>query len=317
MPLKIHFVTKATNKLASFRMRIQVPSRLLNYCFDGAVVCTSGNIADTAADVNVFSKHFDQDQILQQIAAKEDFGYKAVFDVCDDHFDRPDGKFYEKMVERADLITCNSANMQERIYEVTGKLARIITDPVSFPTAEPKLHEAGVKPKVMWFGHNSNLGPLIKVAELNTTPIIAYCEKLFKGLKNIRMLKWNLGEVERAIQDYDVIVIPTQTYKWAKCKSPNRAVDAITSGKFVITDSMDVYSELKDYLMIVPDLCTREGALNEALTWWSDNPQKAHDMIVKGQQFIATTYTSDTIINAWIKVLEELGLIGKEHARSA
>jgi glycosyltransferase involved in cell wall biosynthesis len=290
-------------------MRIQTPVNILNYSLGSAVNCTYRATADTTADVNVFSKHFDQPATLLAMSSKEDFGFKAVFDVCDDHFDREDGSFYEKMIDAADLITCNSANMQARIYEVTGKLARIIPDPITFPDSPFKKYAKGGTPRVLWYGHNSNLGSLAAVTSKNTTPVTAYCNKLYKGLKNIKVLLWDLGVVEGAIGDYDVVVLPTQEHPWAKCKSPNRAVDALAAGKLVITDTADVYEDLKNFVMIVPDLGVRPGALDEALEWWSTHPAEVEAMIVNGQKHIKKMYSSEKILEGWLKVLQDLAFI--------
>jgi hypothetical protein len=310
MTIKINFISKATPKLASYRMRIQTPLNILNYSLgEDAVTGKCQSTVDSAADINVFSKHFDQPTTLLSMTSKDDFGFKAIFDVCDDHFDREDGPFYEKMIAQADYITCNSANMQTRIYEVTGKLARIIPDPITFPDSSMKPFEKGAKPKVLWFGHNSNLGSLASVTEKNKTEVTAYCNKLYKGLKNIKVLFWELGKVESEIGKYDVVVLPTANHPWAKCKSPNRAVDAIAAGKFVITDSEEIYADLKDYVKIIPDLGARPGALDEALKWWSTHPAEVEAMIVNGQKHIKKMYSSDKILEGWLNVLMDLNFI--------
>jgi len=292
-------------------MRVYTPTVLINSSVEGGnISATFGKTPDPKATINVFSKHFDKVENLVAIDAKDDLGYKAVFDVCDDHFDREHKEYYEAMIRRADLVTCNSANMQERIYSVTGKLAKVIPDPITFPDGEFKEYKKGAVPKVLWFGHSSNLGSLYEISSKNAAQITAYSEKLFRGIPNVNVQKWELGKVEEIIKDFDVVVIPTQNHPWARCKSPNRAVDALISGKYVITDSADIYGDLKKYVCINASL-SEPNALDKELEYWSNNPEEISKKIKKGQEFVKKKYSSDAVLNGWLDVFKELGLISK------
>jgi hypothetical protein len=305
--IKIHFVSKAGPKLASFRMRIQTPVQLLNSSLD-VVEATYGIDPVPEATINVFSKHFEKAKHLIAMDAKDDLGYIGVFDVCDDHFDREDGPYYETMIKRADAVTCNSKNMQERIYEVTGVMARIIPDPISFPNTSFKQYSEGDTPKVLWYGHSSNMRSLAFVAKTSPVVVTAYCDKLYKGIPNVSVKKWGLGVVEGVIKDYDIVLLPTQEHPWAKCKSPNRAVDALVAGKYVITDSPEIYEDLKDFVRINPNLA-KPGELQKELEFWKNNPDVVKKMVEGGQKYVEKMCTSDKILDQWLEVLKDVGLI--------
>ena len=150
--LNVRFVAQGSSFLASHRMRVTKPAELLNVGVDN-IDATVGNQANPDVDVNIFHKHFTPHENYRAVLQGEVLGYYTIFDVCDDHFDRELGQYYTDMCQKVDHITCNSANMQERIYEVVGRLARIIPDPITFPKGEVFIRE-GKEPNLIWIGHS-------------------------------------------------------------------------------------------------------------------------------------------------------------------
>jgi hypothetical protein len=217
---------------------------------------------------------------------------KVIFDVCDDHFDKPLGPYYKTMCSVADVITCNTVNMQTRIYEVLGRLAQVCPDPISFPYYEP-FHENN--PDVLWFGHALNVFSVVpyvgKIPNLNiiTNAKIPLSDK-------VKSKYWKPGLVEDTIALYDVVIIPKINTPEAKMKSPNRAVDALHAGRFVIAESEEVYGELHDFIFL--------GSIEEGLDFYRNNPEKVLEMIKKGQEYVLTKYNHKAVTEAWMKALE-------------
>src|SRR5690348_686224 len=92
-------------KLASSRLRTVIPARELK---TEIVIVPDG-------DVLVWGKHFLDLEIAKRFK-------KRVFDICDDHFDGPNGGYYRKALEIADAVTCNSQAMRFRIHQF-GRIA--------------------------------------------------------------------------------------------------------------------------------------------------------------------------------------------------
>lgn len=291
--MKVTFVSQGNSILASHRYRVETPVAYLNTFVDGveAVVKTK---ADTQSDINVFQKHFDQAGNLLAMASAKDFGYLTVFDVCDDHFDRAHGDYYERMCQLADHITCNSANMQERIYEVTGKLATIIPDPVTFPKITPDKKDYS-EPRILWFGHSSNVEPLLKWADKCPFRITAVCNAEINHT-NIDFHLWGLGVVESLIKDHNVVILPKPEGEHVKCKSPNRALDAINSGCYVLSDNLDVYSGLP------VNFCSLEAFLSE----FKNYDHEAD--ILRAQSFVDKNFKNQVILDSWLDVFQKLGV---------
>lgn len=288
-------------------MRIQIPIRLLNHSCGSFLKATVSATADENADLNVFSKHFDKDENLKEIADGITKGYLTIMDVSDDHFDRERGVYYSKMCEMADHLTCNSENMQERIYEVTGRLARIVQDPITFPALSFKPYEKGDTPGLLWFGHKAGAFALFPWANASPYGIRAICNAKIQHPKVLHT-EWGLGVVETEIENYDIVLLPTlSSFPWVKCKSPNRAVDAIQAGKYVITDNPDIYGDLKDYISIIPQ---NDGdALRKELLYWQTNPEEVAAKIKAGKEFIAKKYNDLVVLDGWLDAFKDVGLL--------
>jgi hypothetical protein len=292
--MEINLVSQGSSYLASHRVRV-VPAR------DSMKTSKISEKGDPNADVNIFYKHFDPDGNIQFAIDNHDKKTKIIFDICDDHFDRQAGPYYKRMVDLADHITCNSPQMKKRIHEVTNRPLKditVITDPVSFPLREP---EHNPRSELLWFGHASNLESLNswlpKIQDHGILTIITNTN--VQGALNIRPIAWYPGVVEEKIKDFDIVLIPVTKTPWSKYKSPNRAVDAIQSGKFVITDSEDVYGDLKDFLYITDDPM-------EGIRFYNDNPEKVKEMILKGQEYIQKKHSIETVEDQWRKVIEKV-----------
>jgi hypothetical protein len=231
------------------------------------------------------------------MAAIYDFDGFKVFDVCDDHFDRDHGEYYEFMIQNADLVTCNTAAMQERIYDVTGKLSQVVSDPISFTSGAVENLNFD-DPKILWFGNAVNLESL--QSHIGSLPNLTIITNVNIDIKppNVSSMLWQEGLVENVIHDYDIVIIPRNDHEWALTKSPNRAVDAIHAGKFVISDFPEVYGELGDFMYI--------GDIQEGITFYNDpsNKDEVKNMIKAGKNYVKTKYNASEIVKRWINLFE-------------
>ena len=285
---KINIVSNGDESLASHRMRCSIPCEMLNLYSNYEVKITDE--FDENSNINIFHKHFNKQKNLSDAIMGADVS-RIVFDICDDWFDREHGKYYEDMCELADVITCHSINMQSRIYEATGRLAQIAADPITFPF-HPATDPA-TDPKVVWYGHSSNLFSVMPYAEKirNLTIITNVMLPHSKATSKV----WKPNLVENSIDLYDIVIIPKIHTPEAKNKSPNRAVDALHAGRFVIAESEEVYGELMGGAFI--------GPIEEGLTFYKNNPDKVKEMIERGQQYVLDNYNPRTVCDQWVRAL--------------
>lgn len=306
--LKVNFVSQGNSYLASHRMRIQTPVELLNVGINDHKIEATITSEATKADINVFAKHFDQKTNLMGMQMAKKREYFTVFDICDDHFDKENGPYYKKMCTLADVLTCNTDRMQKRIEEVMGREVVVIPDPVTFPFVDPEVPEEKTKetiPQILWFGHATNLKPLQDLVETKKFPyrVTAVTNAIPWTHPNVDLKTWFPNVVEANIKNFDVVILPTDSDDpYIKTKSPNRAVDAIASGKFVVTDNKDIYGDLKDFIFI--------GGIEEGIKYWQKTSSKTlENKIKKGQKFIKEVYGLDKITDAWLGIFKTLELV--------
>jgi len=288
----VSFVTHANETLASYRMRIEIPARELQEYFGYTTSITNYPEGDIAC----FSKHLKPEETFNSLLSCKEYGIKTLFDICDDHFDRHASDFYENMAQEADLLSCNSDNMQERIYEVTGRLASVIRDPITFPYYEP--HWGGETPAIIWYGSHTNLYTLMPwVQELRNHEITIVTDSKIKGPDNFHWERWMPGKVERMIEGYDIVILPRSHEPHAINKSMNRAVDAIHAGCFVITDFEEVYEELEPFIFL--------GPFTEGMKFYKESPEKVIEMIEGGQQYVKDLFNHKEVAADWDKALSK------------
>lgn len=298
MSTTVNIVSHAGQHLASHRMRVEIPAEVLNsYTTFKTKISEKG---DDTCDINIFHKHFRPEQNITDVVMLNDVS-KIIFDVCDDWFDREFGEYYEAMCDAAHVITCNTPHMQNRIYEVTGRLAHICSDPISFPYHPPAVPVE--EPSLLWYGHAVNIFSVVPYFEkLSNLTVIT---NLQLPIGKFKSKFWKPGLVEKVIDLYDIVIIPAISTPEAKFKSPNRAVDALHSGRFVIAESEEVYGELVKYIFL--------GPIEEGIKFYKNNPDKVKDMIKQGQQYVLDNYNHKTICEQWVSALnyEDYSKYGK------
>lgn len=288
MSTTVNIVSHATDALASHRMRVQIPADNLNSYTTFKTKISER--ADAGSDINIFHKHFRLGETLTDAVMISDIS-KTVFDICDDYFDKEQGDYYMAMCDTAHVITCNTPNMQNRIYDVTGRLAQICSDPITFPYHAPSEHTK--TPDILWYGHASNIFSVVPyVAKIDNLTVIS---NILLQNPKVKSKFWKPGLVEKTIDLYEVVIIPRISTPEAKYKSPNRAIDALHAGRFVIAESEEVYGELVDFIFL--------GSIEEGIDFYKRNPQEVEVMIKNGQQYALDNYNHKKVCEQWVSAL--------------
>lgn len=290
--MRANFVTVADERSASYRMRIQIPSDFINL-YDEDIYSTISHSCDEECDVNIFSKHWNADQYSKELFESTT---KTIFDVCDDHFDRDAGPYYEHMCAHADEVTCNTSSMQERIYNVTGRLAKIVEDPYTF---NREAFDYSTDPKFIWYGSRVNIMSVYKwMRKVPNLTII--CDLPNEDLwfpENVTYMEWKPGLVEEEIKKHDIVLLPKNDNPWAATKSPNRAVDALIAGKFVISDFPEVYGRLTDYIYI--------GDVVSGIDFYRRVPYTIERMVSNGQKYCLEKHSPELISKKWSVIIKD------------
>lgn len=207
-------------------------------------------------------------------------GERVCFDVCDDHFDHTKhGPHYRHWVERADLVTCNSAAMRERIKAVSGRDAVLLDDPYESDEKPPKCHEP-----LLWFGHPINycdLAPILP--KLPETVVVS-------GASIEGANEWSPATMARAWEWCGLVVLPTGP---KQCKSANRAVESLRNGLYPVCGPLPAYAELGLGTQDIP------GEVRH----WLAYPEDTKSEIRRLQGVIRDRFSPETVGREWERAL--------------
>lgn len=308
--------------LASVRYRIIIPAMILSQ--HGYRVRLSPVPHKTTleaikplltSDVVIFSKSITD--LNEQLAKQaQHTGARIIFDICDNYLDDPRyGRHYNFMINLADQVVANTQAMAERIEAHTGKQAQVIGEPVEGPQGQP--HFAPTDPiRLLWFGHPVNFDslqamipqifPLSQQRRLAlhivTAPhegIIQACQQFNQQHGNqfqLHLSPWSLETTWQALHDTDMVVIPTVEHHKKYVKSPNRLVEALWAGRFVIAHPLPAYQQFAAWSWLNWDLCS-------GIQWAMQHPQAVLSALEASQAYIARHYSPAVIAQQWAHIL--------------
>ncbi len=255
------------DEIASSRLRAKIPQEAL-----GRLGIKQGK------DVLIYGKHFVSEGQLHPFK-------KLIYDVCDDHFNHPElGAYYRKHCQLADALTCNSEVMRERIKEETGRDATVIREPY-----ENEEHEPSIGPRLLWYGHKSNLKYLERLKPSLKYPLLALSN-------HPDYEEWTPEIFREAIQTPCIVVIPTGVTLKALAKSENRMVEAIRCGKFVCAEFLPSYEQFGQFMPL--------GNIPENIESALANQAESIGRIKEAQDYIRERYSPKAIAQQWLEVIE-------------
>ncbi len=180
------------------------------------------------------------------------------------------------------------------------------------------LGEYASRLRVLWFGGAPNIDTLHNLipalSELSTdVPIdlnlmtARNCgvEQLCVDVKTetdpafvVRFTPWSVEALRVALKNCDVVILPSNTDDTKKLvKSPNRLVESLWAGRFVIAHPVPSYKKFDEWAWI------SEG-LEAGLRWAIDNPDLVVTRIKAAQKYVNDYHSQDVIAREWEKTLE-------------
>ena len=300
-------------KRASQRFRGLVPLRYM--------LPTDGYIdrveEATKDDIVIMSKAIEVKDFLYL----KDKGIKFIFDICDNKWrmgkDRQKNTaFMNAGCLHANLITTTSGELKQKILEETGKVALIVDDPFERTIEEPKFkpHENNLNicyfggRKSFWLvnweevvaGLNYICGQLGVEYTLNciTQKHLIASKKIthhYYPEGPIIMYEWDY-ELQRELvskSDFVLLPVPNDNPLVFSYKSPNRVIDSIAQGRYVITtNGVTSYEQFGDFIGL--------GSLQRNIKWAIENPKDVISKIKEGQNYIQKYHSPEVIAKQWM-----------------
>jgi len=274
--MNVAFIHYGDASMASFRYRALMPVSYLN---DQGFTAT---INEGEADAIVFSKPAEANIELAK-QCKED-GTRVIVDICDDHLDHEKmGAVYRELIGLSDQVICPTKTLQERIAKETGKDSEVIPDPYEQQRRIP--HAKGEN--LLWFGHQRNIPEIIPF--IGKLPNLSVCTGRNNTLTGY--IPWSLENQEKELAYANIVVLP----KSAEYKSPNRLINSLMAGCFVVAHPNQSRQEFRKYTWI--------GRVLSGLEWANAFQDELNDRVSEAQDYIEAHYSPECIGKQWAEIL--------------
>ena len=277
----------------------------------------------TRDDLVIMSKAIEVKDFLYL----KDKGIKFVFDICDNKWRI--GKDRQKNTAlmnsgclHANLITTTSGELKQKIYEETGKDALIIDDPYEREIEEPTFKPHKNNLNICYFGGRKSFW-LVNWEEVIATlnfvckqlgveyTLNCITQKHLLASKKLThhyypdgpliMYEWNYELQKQLVSksDFVLLPIPENNPLVFSYKSPNRVIDSIAQGKYVITTyGVTSYRQYDDFIGI--------GSLKNNVKWAMSNPKDVISKIKEGQNHIKKYHSPEVIAKQWMSLRDKI-----------
>ena len=223
------------------------------------------SLNDLTADTLIFAK--PQANELMDMAKAKARGAWVIVDFCDDHFD---WVHYKEALRLADAVSCNTQVMAKIIKE-HGRDATVIGDPYEYPEEKP--HCNGLN--LLWYGHAVNKHSLERILP----ELEGYNLRVVSNFGGA--IPWSHETMLEEFAKADIVLMPAT----AEYKSPNRAVEAIRQGCFVVSE--------RD--LGIPGIYV--GNIKEGIEWTQTQEMEKH--IGRAQKYVRESFTPKILIDKW------------------
>jgi uncharacterized Rossmann fold enzyme len=268
----ISFIHGGGPQAASYRYRALLPAREL----------AGSSINDFDADVLIFSK--PEPSLIPRIKMALGMGQGVIADFCDDHFDRQE---YKDILRLADVVTCGTETLATLIRSL-GRQVTVIPEPYELPEAAPHCNGN----RCLWFGHASNFLSLLPLLpDLAEFPLRVMTNR--GGVHNYtgELLEWSPEALQAELAQADIVLMPTT----AAYKSPNRTIEAIRAGCFVV-------AEPHPSIMSIPGIWI--GNIREGIIWAQQHRTEANARTAQAQEYIRLRHAPRTVAAAWSRTIQ-------------
>ena len=273
----------------------------------------------TKDDIVIMSKSIE----VKDFMYLKDLGIKFIFDVCDNKWRL--GKDRQKNTAimnagclHSNLVTTTCGELKQKIYEETGKVALIIDDPFEREIEEPKFKPNEKHLNICYFGGRKSFW-LVNWEEVIATlnfvckqlgveyTLNCITQKHLLASKKLThhyypdgpliMYEWDY-ELQNDLvskSDFVLLPIPENNPLVFSYKSPNRVIDSIAQGKYVITTfGVTSYRQYDDFIGI--------GSLKNNIKWALKNPKSVISKIKEGQNYIQKYHSPEVIAKQWMSL---------------
>lgn len=172
--------------------------------------------------------------------------------------------------------------------------------------------------RLLWFGHGGNLGSIVDLLPelhrlvarhaleltLVTSPqsgveqLCAEFNEDYAPVCTLRFSPWSVDTTWQALRECDLVIIPVRMNDSSKLvKSPNRLIEAVWAGRFVVANPIPSYQEFGDFAWLGDNIV-------DGIEWALEHPGEVRRRIAAGQEYIEKNYAPEVIARQWDAALK-------------
>ena len=273
-------------------------------------------------------------KVLRIVDTLRQNGARVGLDFNDDHFDRKEVfDFYRRLLAPGASLVASTETMVELLAQRFSLPAHLIGDPFLAPREAPRRYRGKEKGQGMlsgvlnkwlkqprlrlaWFGNATNwsafadLLPQLAAFSDRVPLLIRVVCAPSRGIEQtlrewnqahhgdmlIEFVPWSEEDTWLTLSDSHVVVLPADNVE-ASVKSPNRLIDSIRCGCFVVGTPIKSYLSFKDY-------CWLGENIIDGLSWYLAHPEEAQEKVSVAQGVLDTSCSPERISEAWAAFFE-------------
>jgi len=276
--VNVAFVHPSDASMASFRYRALMPLEYLNKNTDIRATINEG-----LADAVVFSKPMAANIDFAKQCRKD--GTRVIVDICDDHLNhKAMGPVYREMIGLSDQVVCPTVTMRDRIKAETGRESEVIIDAYEQERCDP--HANG--DNLLWIGHQTNLKEIIPfIGKLDNLSVCTGPNNALTGY-----IPWSIENQRAELARANIVLLPNS----AEYKSPNRLINSIMAGCFVVAHPSAERKEFRQHTWI--------GNVMAGLQWANAFKDELDDRVRDAQDYIEERYSPALMGQRWAEVIK-------------
>ncbi len=287
-------------------------------------------------DVVIFQRRYHQTdrELASQFKASH---CKSILDLCDNDFYNPEVDPAKnesisdllEMIDRVDLITVSSAELQKIVVGLTKKPVTIVEEYLDH--VSPKIYQsisttlAGAAKSVLrgrtmfvWFGYGQQGNPETGINYLqDIVPTLEslnrrfplrlsvitnnrkkYDETISRVSFPTKYFQWNRQSFNFLLSLHHICLIPVKQNPFTICKSQNRLITALLHKVAVIADEIPSYEEYSKYVLF--------GDWDKNIQLYLTDSKLRQDHVRSGRRYIQERHSKENIDNQWITALQSI-----------
>ena len=264
----------------------------------------------------IINKAF-HDNVVNLARSAKELNIKVISIFDDMSFDYSNTIFVNRLetnlalAKLSDVIVVKTKKAASVLYDNIGFKAKIVQDPIRFPTSKP-LSKIRYPLEVSWFGMHTNhdtlkatLDEMINLnQDVNLKIITNHLDDIKKMLSKtdyktikINFIEWTFSMYEEVINT-DIVILPYPNDKTRDVKSSNRIVDSLNLGRCVVISDAKQFEEFRNYCFF--------GNISNGLQFVLENNDIAIEKTIKGQKYVKENYSLEAVSKLWKKIIENI-----------